>query len=266
MHCSEAKGTLLAAWRSMPMCICREMQTPAQGAAEELYSRTVTPRCWWPSVSLTTGITTPFAPVPAYEQLLWLCSAWGKAELMHTCLQRLIPTATHPNHPPLQSTKCPFSSSQLVYPWGTSTPEIVVHLKCKFLAASSPERQSLCGGDMPTVPSVRPTEQVCKSSSIFTPAQVHFPTPMSSLCLWEVFQLQGTSLACICLCSFPASALPEWTQTWLSFSFETEEIWFSSQFHFGVLWQNTDLSFTLFRRRDASSSCGFNYISTAREP
>lgn len=101
-------------------------------------------------------------------------------------------TADTNSHSPQWSANASSSPSpppQLFYPWGTSSSEIVMHLKSKFLAASSPEGWSLLGGDMLMVPSVRPAKQISKSSSIVIPAEVHFPTPTSPLCLWEVFQL-----------------------------------------------------------------------------
>lgn len=162
--CTE--GMLLAAWLSVLTCIFRGMQMPACRAGEEPCNRTVSLRCWWPPSSLTSGITATFVTVSSCEQLPWLCSAWSA------------------NAP-----RAPAPPSQLFYPRGTSTSEIVMHLKCEFLAASSPEGWSLQGGDMLMVPSVRPAKQVSKSSSIFTPAQVRFPTPTSPLRLWEVFQL-----------------------------------------------------------------------------
>lgn len=185
----RTEGMLLAAWLSVLTCIFRGMQMPACGAGEEPWSRTVSLRCWWPPSSLTSGITTTFVTVSSCEQLPQLCSAWGKAELTHACLQRADTNSHLPQRWSANAPRAPAPPSQLFYPRGTSTSEIVMHLKCEFLAASSPEGWSLQGGDMLMVPSVRPAKQISKSSSIFTPAQVRFPTPTTPLRLWEVFQL-----------------------------------------------------------------------------
>lgn len=82
-----------------------------------------------------------------------------------------------------KSVSGPSPPPRLFYPQGTPTPEILMHLKHKFLAASSPEGWSLLGGNVMIVPPVRPAKQISKSSSIFTPAQVHFPIHTSPLCL-----------------------------------------------------------------------------------
>ena len=85
------------------------------------------------------------------------------------------------------ASSAPSPPSQLFYPRGTSTSEIVMHLKCKFLAASSPEGRSLLGGDMLMVPPVRPAKQISKNliyihtSSSSLPNTHISPLPVRSL-------------------------------------------------------------------------------------
>lgn len=179
---------LLAAWLRVLTCICREMQVPAWGAGEEPCSRTASLRCWWPSASLTAGITTTFMSTSPYEQLPRLSSGQGRAHAHLPAEKHTDNANSHSLQWSANMSSAPSPLPQPFYPRGTSASEIIMHLKDKLPAASSLEGRSPLGSDMLMVPSVRPAKQTSKSSSVFTPAQVHFPAPTSPLCLWEVFQ------------------------------------------------------------------------------
>lgn len=111
----------------------------------------------------------------------------------------------------LQCIQYLFSSSTVVFPMRGLSIWNCYRLKLESisLAASSPGGQPLLVGDMLTVPSGRLAKQMSRSSSV---SQLKFTFQHWCLCLWEDFQQQGTSLVYICLSSFPARALPEWTQ------------------------------------------------------
>lgn len=173
---------------------------------------------------------------------------------------RLIPTATHPNRPPMHPVPLFLIHSGFPHEGLKHLKllqvEIGEHISCSILTWGT---ASACRWHADSA--IRQTSKANVQKLICIPAQVHFPTLMSL----PLRRLSAAgNLSGLHLPQLIPSQGPSWVNTtWFSVSFETEEIWFSSQFHFAVLWQNTD--FTLFRRCDASSNHGFNYISAARK-
>lgn len=169
MHYSKAEDMLLAAWLCMPVCICRGMR--------RLYGESVGSHT--PAGHLPSGIAATFVPMSPRSSFL---SPAQPGARQSSCLQgsiRLVPTATH-------LTEHSADRAVPLVLHGSFSHEGLQHLKLLSicLAPSSPRRQSLLlGGDLLLVPSVRPTGEISESSSIFTPAQVHFPTPTCPLCL-----------------------------------------------------------------------------------
>lgn len=176
MYCSKAEGMLLAAWLCMPVCMCREMEMLVRGVSEEPRTSRTPPvrdrqhlcarvtQCHpraAPSAPLSLGQGRAHAHLPAGE---------NKADTNSYSPQG--PTSAH-------SAPCP---SRLFLPRRDFNIQncysSVVQVFCSILGDSL-----LLGSDTLMVPSVRPAGEISKSLSIFTPAQVHFPTPTCPLCL-----------------------------------------------------------------------------------
>lgn len=112
----------------------------------------------------------------------------------------------------LQCIQYLFSSSTVVFPMrGLSIWNCYrfgERISCSILTWGT---ASACRwhADSAIMSSGRLAKQMSRSSSV---SQLKFTFQHWCLCLWEDFQQQGTSLVYICLSSFPARALPEWTQ------------------------------------------------------
>lgn len=171
---------------------------------------------------------------------------------------------TH-SHSPQRSANAPsvpYPPSQLFYLGGASPSDTVRHLKCWFLAASSPYgtvsvRRWHAHGAISQASKAHIWKLIYIHTSSSSLPNTHiFPLPVRSLS--AVGNLSGLHLLLL---------FPNWWPSWMNINMTQLFLWNRRNLVlFTVpLWQNTDLSFTLFKRCDANSSCGFNYISAARE-
>lgn len=178
VDCTKAESMLLS--YHAQMVFHRAMQMSAWGAG----LRPVVHGASDPTTSLTTGICPFFVPVSPTS--FSLSSAQPGARQSSHPLRSNSPSPQPPSN----------ASGASSLPQQCSPSESATSLENTFLAASSPKGWSLLGGDMLMVSSVRPAKQMSRSSSIFNPAQLHFPTvtPLSLRSLSAVGNLSGLHL------------------------------------------------------------------------